>query len=71
MSIEVNPVLILIIFTKNHLESGQLGIVIIGPFDVKIRHSVNITVITIWGEMAWCGVMLDMPKPTMVREMNQ
>src|ERR1700720_3707110 len=39
MSINVNPVLILIIFANNLLKSGRLGVVIIGPPAAKIRLS--------------------------------
>jgi hypothetical protein len=48
-SIDVNPVLVLIVFANNLLESGRLGVVIVGPSDVEIRLSVVIAVVTIRG----------------------
>ena len=61
-SINVNPVLVLIVFVDNLLESGRLGVVIVGPSYVKIRLSVVIDVVTIRdgaGREGTASAMLD------------
>src|ERR1700736_5790551 len=74
-SIDINPVLVLIIFANNLLESGRLSVVIVGPSAaeirlsaveirlpaVEIKLSVVIAVVTIWSGAGQEGTVCVMP----------
>jgi len=61
ISINIVPVIFVIVLVDDLLKTGCLGVVIVGPSDVEIRLSVIIAVVTIQAGAGQEGTACAMP----------